>query len=74
VFWLHDIGDRFEPVSEAEMAAATRHAGATRLHRTALISHAAALGQGARERGVDFWVGELSGLLLFAAQTLSAGG
>ena len=74
VFWLHDVGDRFEPVSEAENAAATAHAGATHLHRTALISHAAALGQGARERGVDFWAGELSGLLLFAAQTLSAGG
>src|SRR5437016_4863021 len=74
VFWLHDVGDRFEPVSEGENAAATAHVGATHLHRTALISHAAALGQGARERGVDFWAGELSGLLLFAAQTLSAGG
>lgn len=74
VFWLHDVGDRFEPVSEAENAAATGHVGATRLHRTALISHAAALGQGARERGVDFWAGELSGLLLFAAETLGAGG
>ena len=74
VFWIHDVGDRFEPVSEAETAAATPHAGATRLHRTALIAHAAALGQGARERGADFWVGELSGLVLFAAETLSAGG
>ena len=74
VFWLHDVGDRFEPVSEAENATATAHAGATHLHLTALISHAAALGQAARERGVDFWVGELSGLLVFAAQTLSAGG
>ena len=74
VFWLHDVDDRFEPVSEAENATATAHAGATHLHLTALISHAAALGQGARERGVDFWAGELSGLLLFAAQTLSAGG
>ena len=74
VFWLHDVGDRFEPVSEAENAAATPHAGATHLHRTALISHAAALGEGARERGLDFWAAELSGLLVFAAQTLSAGG
>ena len=74
VFWLHDVGDRFEPVSEAENATATARTGATHLHLTALISHAAALGQGTRERGVDFWAGELSGLLLFAAQTLSAGG
>jgi len=74
VFWLHDVGDRFEPVSEAENATATARTGATHLHLTALISHAAALGQGTQERGVDFWAGELSGLLLFAAQTLSAGG
>src|SRR5205823_5965497 len=42
LFWLHDIGDRFEPVSEAETAAATAHAGPTRFQRTALLSHAAA--------------------------------
>jgi dienelactone hydrolase len=74
VFWLHDVGDRFEPVSEAENAAATPHLGATHLHRTALISHAAALGQSARDQGVDFWTAELSGLLAFAAKMLSAGG
>jgi dienelactone hydrolase len=74
VFWLHDVGDRFEPVSEAETASATSHAGPTRFQRTALLSHAAALGAGAKEKGVDFWVGELSGLLLFAASALGAGG
>src|SRR5438034_594698 len=63
VFWLHDVGDRFEPVSEAETAAANPHAGPTRFQRTALLSHAAALGAGAKEKGVDFWVTELSGLL-----------
>src|SRR5919201_434304 len=67
VFWLHDVGDRFEPVSEAETAATHPHAGPTRLQRTALLSHAAALGAGAKEKGLDFWVPELSGLLLFAA-------
>src|SRR5258706_48824 len=30
VYWLHDVGDRFEPVSEAETAAATAHDGPTR--------------------------------------------
>jgi hypothetical protein len=73
VFWLHDVGDRFEPVSEAETAAAKAHAGPTRFQRTALLSHAAALGAGAKERGLDFWVTELSGLLLFAAGALGAG-
>jgi hypothetical protein len=73
VFWLHDVGDRFEPVSEAETAAATLHDGPTRFQRTALLSHAAALGAGAKEKGVDFWAGELGGLLLFAASALGAG-
>ena len=74
VFWLHDIGDRFEPVSEAETAAAKPHDGPTRFQRTALLSHAAALGAGAKEKGLDFWATELSGLLLFAAGALGAGG
>ena len=74
VFWLHDEGDRFEPVSEAEAAAAKPHAGPTRFQRTALLSHAAALGGGAKEKGLDFWATELSGLLLFAAAALGAGG
>ena len=74
VFWLHDVGDRFEPVSEAETAAATAHAGPTRFQRTALLSHAAALGAGAKEKGFDFWATELTGLLLFAAGALGAGG
>jgi dienelactone hydrolase len=73
VFWLHDVGDRFEPVSEAERAAATAHAGPTRFQKTALLSHAAALGAGAKERGLDFWAPELGGLFLFAAGALGAG-
>jgi dienelactone hydrolase len=74
VFWLHDVGDRFEPVSEAETAAAMAHAGPTRFQRTALLSHAAALGAGAKEKGLDFWATELSGLLFFAAGALGTGG
>jgi hypothetical protein len=74
VFWLHDVGDRFEPVSEAETAAANPHTGPTRFQRTALLSHAAALGAGAKEKGLDFWAAELSGLLFFAASALGAGG
>jgi len=74
VFWLHDLADRFEPVAEAEVAASTPHPGGTRFQRTQLLSHAAALGPASRERGVDFWASELSGLLVFAAGALAAGG
>jgi pimeloyl-ACP methyl ester carboxylesterase len=74
VFWLHDEGDRYEPISEAETAAANPHAGPTRFQRTALLSHAAAVGSGAKEKGFDFWATELSGLLLFAAGALGTGG
>jgi dienelactone hydrolase len=74
VYWLHDEGDRFEPVSEAERAFAAAHAGATELHLTRLLSHAAALGPDARQQGVDFWARELSGLLGFAYDVLKRAG
>ena len=74
VYWLHDEGDRFEPVSEAERAAAVGHAGATRLHLTRLLSHAAALGEDARSQGAGFWATELSGLLGFAFDVLKRAG
>jgi len=74
VFWLHDEGDRFEPVSEAERAAATPRQGKTRLQLTRLLSHAAALASGARRQGLDFWARELSGLLGFAVEVLRRAG
>ena len=74
VFWLHDVGDRFEPVSEAETALATPHGAPTHIQRTALLSHAAALGEGARAKGLDFWIPELIGLLSFATETLAHAG
>lgn len=74
VYWLHDEGDRFEPVSQAETAAATPHRAKTDLHRTRLLSHAAALSQGARQQGADFWVEELGGLLGFALDVLRRAG
>jgi dienelactone hydrolase len=74
VYWLHDEGDRFEPVSESERASATAHAGTTELHLTRLLSHAAALGPDARQQGVDFWVRELGGLLRFAFDVLKRAG
>lgn len=74
VYWLHDEGDRFEPVSEAEDAVAAPHATGTTLHLTRLLSHAAALSQGARQQGIDFWARELAGLLGFALSVLRRAG
>ena len=74
VYWLHDEGDRFEPVSEAERAAARVGGPRTTLQRTRLLSHAAALDPNARERGAGFWAGELSGLLGFAFDVLRRAG
>lgn len=74
VYWLHDEGDRFEPVSEAERAASAAHTGATRLQLTRLLSHAAALGPEARQQGLDFWARELAGLLGFAFDVLNRAG
>ncbi len=70
VFWLHDEGDRFEPVSEAERAVSAPRTGRNRLQLTRLLSHAAALDKGARQQGLDFWARELSGLLGFAIDVL----
>ena len=75
IFWLHDVGDRFEPVSEAFAAEAAATRGRPmRLQVTGLLSHAAALDERARARDAGFWVGELAGLIGFSAAVLSAGG
>jgi dienelactone hydrolase len=74
VYWLHDEGDRFEPVGEAERASATPHSGTTRLALTKLLSHAAALGPDAQKQGPDFVLRELAGLLGFAFDVLKRAG
>ncbi len=74
VFWLHDEGDRFEPIAEAEAAAATPRGGETELYETHLLSHAAALSADARARGLDFWAPEIGGLLGFATDVLRRAG
>jgi dienelactone hydrolase len=74
VYWLHDDGDRFEPVAEAEAAAARSRPAPTVLYETRLLSHAAALSGDARSRGLDFWVPEITGLLGFAVDVLRRAG
>jgi hypothetical protein len=74
VYWLHDEGDRFEPVAEAEAAAARSRPARTVLYETRLLSHAAALSGDARSRGLDFWLPEITGLLGFAVDVLRRAG
>ena len=74
VYWLHDEGDRFEPVAEAEAAARAARSAPTVLYETRLLSHAAALSGDARSRGLDFWVPEIAGLLGFATDVLRRAG
>ncbi|MDP9266071.1 MAG: hypothetical protein M3O91_08165, partial [Chloroflexota bacterium] len=74
VFWLHDAGDRFEPISEAEAAAAAGRPGRTKLYVSHLISHAAPLGTAQADGGVAFWVSEMRTLLAFATAVLRAAG
>lgn len=74
VFWLHDAGDRFEPIAEAEAAAAAPRAGPTDLVVSHLISHAAPLPGQQGEGGPGFWIRELWALLGFAVSVLRAGG
>jgi len=74
VFWLHDEEDTFEPVAEAERAAATPREGALRLHRTRLLSHAAALGENARREGAGFWLTEIGGLIGFSMELMRGTG
>ena len=74
VLWLHDAGDRFEPLSEAESAAAAVRPGRTELFVSHLISHAAPLGMPQGDAGVAFWVTELRTLFGFAMAVLRAAG
>jgi len=74
VFWLHDAGDRFEPIAEATAAAAAPREGPTELTVSHLISHAAPLPGGQEDSGPGFWLGEMWTLLGFALHVLRAGG
>lgn len=74
VFWLHDAGDRFEPLSEAEAAAVAVRPGRTELYVSHLISHASPLGAAQGDGGVAFWATELRTLLAFAMAVLRAAG
>ncbi|MFN2521256.1 MAG: alpha/beta hydrolase family protein [Candidatus Limnocylindria bacterium] len=74
VLWLHDAGDRFEPISEAESAAAAARPGGTELYVSHLISHAAPLGEPKGDAGLGFWATELRTLLAFAMAVLRAAG
>ncbi len=71
-YWLHDANDTFEPIAEAEAAAAARSAGHLELTVSHLISHAAPIGAEAEEHGVGFWFGELRILVGYGLSVMRA--
>ncbi len=74
MFWLHDAGDRFEPIAETTAAAAAPREGPTELTVSHLISHASPLPGGQEDSGPGFWLGEMWTLLAFSLRVLRAGG
>ena len=74
VYWLHDASDRFEPIAEAEAAAAAPRDGCTELTVSHLISHAAPLGAERGTAGPGYWIGELGVLIGFALAVLRVAG
>ena len=74
VFWIHDPDDAYEPLAEAEAAAAApRRSGTFRLAVPALVKHAE-VAPGARGRGPLEVAGELLGLLGFAIEVMRHAG
>jgi len=74
LYWLHDAGDRFEPIAEAEAAAAAPRAGRTELTVSHLISHAAPLGAEHGTEALGYWIGEIGVLIGFALSVLRVAG
>jgi hypothetical protein len=72
VYWLHDANDRFEPIAEAEAAAAAPSAGRVELTVSHLISHAAPVDAEERPQGLVGWVGEIRVLVGFGLSVMRA--
>lgn len=74
VFWIHDPNDTFEPVAEAEAAAAAPREARTVVVVPRLISHAVAATDEAKAQGPLFVLGELWRLLAFTFEVLRLAG
>ncbi|MBM4420494.1 MAG: hypothetical protein FJ034_02695 [Chloroflexi bacterium] len=74
LYWIHDPEDAFEPLAEAERAAAADRDGRMVLVVPRLVQHAVPSGDEARARGPLFVVGEIWQLLSLAFEILRTAG
>ena len=74
IYWIHDPLDTFEPFAEAEAALAAPRPGLMRLVVPRLVSHAAPVGEEAKEQGPLYIAGELWRLLTFTFEVLRVAG
>lgn len=70
IFWIHDPADTFEPLAEAEAAAAAPRAGRMVLVVPRLVQHAVAEAGEAKQQGPLFVLGELWQLVAFTFEVL----
>lgn len=73
VYWIHDPDDAFEPLAEAEAAAAAPRAGRFSLMAPQLVSHAVPSAR-AKAQGPFFVVGEVWGLISYTVGILRLAG
>lgn len=74
VFWIHDPADSFEPLAEAEAAAAAPRGGRMVLVVPRLVQHAVAEAGEAKQQGPLFVLGELWQLAAFTFEVLRLAG
>lgn len=74
IYWIHDPLDAFEPLAEAENAAAARQGGRMVLVVPRLVQHAVPAGEEAKAQGPLFLAGELWQLLSLAFEILRIAG
>jgi dienelactone hydrolase len=74
IFWIHDPDDQFEPLAEAEAAAAAPRAGRLVIVVPRLVQHAAPAGPGVKDEGPLFLLGEIWRLIAFAFEILRIAG
>ena len=74
VFWIHDPNDTYEPLAEAEAAAAAPSGGRMVLVVPRLVQHAVAEAGEAKQQGPLFVLGELWQLAAFTFEILRLAG
>jgi dienelactone hydrolase len=70
VYWLHDAGDHYVPLAQAEAALAETPRGKIHLVTPRLLAHGEPIRKDPAGSGLLFWVSELWGLLRFAIEVL----